>query len=266
MAHKISVRGSSRDRGEPCGVQRAAVPGGGSVFWPVSEGCGCCVCVPVSVVPLSVSVLCPGPVPGWRSTTRSAFPAATCRECVMMTIVAPSLWSFRRIERMCSRAWVSRPTVGSSSTMISGLLASTPAMAASRRSPPERSHGERCLRCSIPTSFSISSTRLSASSEGSPRHAGPYAISSATVSANSWFSGCCMTYPMCERTFIRFLRAKASIPSIATLPDWGFSRAHISMARVDFPVPFSPHKATNSPLRMLSDSPFMISVLLPAYL
>ena len=76
-----------------------------------------------------------------------------------------------------SRSWVMMSTAG--------LQASTPAMAANRCCPPDRSKGERSARCPICSSSSDSRTRSATSVSPSPWLRGPYATSSATVSANS---------------------------------------------------------------------------------
>ena len=126
-------------------------------------------------------------------TTRSAICLASARSWVMMSTVTPRDLSVRNSSWMRSLAWTSRLAVGSSMMSTSGLQASTPAMATNRCCPPDRSKGERSARCPICSRSSDSRTRSATSASASPWLRGPYATSSATVSANNWCSGCCIT-------------------------------------------------------------------------
>ena len=118
-------------------------------------------------------------------TTRSAICSASSRSWVMMSTVTPRDLSVRNSSWIRFLAWASRLAVGSSMMSTSGLQASTPAMAANRCCPPDRSKGERSARCPICSSSSDSRTRSATSVSPSPWLRGPYATSSATVSANS---------------------------------------------------------------------------------
>ena len=118
-------------------------------------------------------------------TTRSAICLASARSWVMMSTVTPRDLSVRNSSWMRSLAWTSRLAVGSSMMSTSGLQASTPAMATNRCCPPDRSKGERSARCPICSRSSDSRTRSATSASASPWLRGPYATSSATVSANS---------------------------------------------------------------------------------
>ena len=118
-------------------------------------------------------------------TTRSAICSASSRSWVMMSTVTPRDLSVRNSSWIRFLAWASRLAVGSSMMSTSGLQASTPAMAANRCCPPDRSKGERSARCPICSSSSDSRTRSATSVSPSPWLRGPYATSSATVSATS---------------------------------------------------------------------------------
>ena len=124
---------------------------------------------------------------------RSASSSTSSCECEMSSMVTPrdlSPWM-----SPCTRAAASssRPAVGSSRINAFGSHAITPAIATSRCWPPDRSNGERSRRCSICSSRMACMARSIASDVSNPRLEGPYATSSATVSANSCRSGCCMT-------------------------------------------------------------------------
>ena len=124
---------------------------------------------------------------------RSASSSTSSCECEMSSMVTPrdlSSWM-----SPCTRAAASssRPAVGSSRINAFGSHAITPAIATSRCWPPDRSNGKRSRRCSICSSRMACMARSIASDVSNPRLEGPYATSSATVSANSCRSGCCMT-------------------------------------------------------------------------
>ena len=70
---------------------------------------------------------------------------------------------------------------------------------------------------------------------------GPNAISSSTVSANSWYSGYCITSPARNRTSrIFFGCAQMSTPPIFTVPDVGFFSPLMSCIIVLLPLPVCP--------------------------
>ncbi len=74
-------------------------------------------------------------------------------------------------------------------TRMSGDIASTPAIATARFSPPESRNGGRSARWGAPTVASAVATRSSTSAAGRPMFSGPNATSSCTVAMNSWSSG-----------------------------------------------------------------------------
>ena len=53
-----------------------------------------------------------------------------------------------------------------------------------------------------------------------------------------------------------FFGSDVSMPNTSALPDVGTRRAFISFARVDFPLPFLPRTATNSPSPIVRVTPF----------
>ena len=70
---------------------------------------------------------------------------------------------------------------------------------------------------------------------------GPNAMSSSTVSANSWYSGYCITSPARNRTSrIFFGSAQMSTPPSFTFPDVGFLSPLISCIIVLLPLPVCP--------------------------
>ncbi len=148
-----------------------------------------------------------------------------------------------------SRPFGSSPAAGSSMTMTSGFMASTPAKATRRCCPPESSKGlaSRTLAGSSPAQASARSTRASISSAPTPRFRGPKATSSATVAANSWCSGYWNTTPMRPRTLAcAFLSARLT-PQATMRPAVGCRMPFMCWTSVLFPLPVCPAMPRNSP-------------------
>ena len=149
----------------------------------------------------------------------------------------------------------SRLALGSSSTRMSGLMERTVAMETARFSPPERWWVILSARASAWTSRRACSTRRRISSGGSPMLSGPKATSSRTVGMNSWSSACWKTIPTLSRTRATVLGVTGMSPT-RTWPEEGGSRPLRWSSSVDFPAPFPPTTATDSPWVMRRETPF----------
>lgn len=230
-AQTIVALGSSRDNGP-------------RVFSPRLPS-GCPAVCPAAARPVA-------PVPSMRMMRSASVRASAC-ECEMMSRVTFRFRSSRMSSYTRCLTWSSSPAIGSSMISTSGSHASTPAMATSRCWPHDSSNGDLSARCSMRSSLMARSTRRATCVSSSSRLRGPYAMSSATVGANSWRSGCCMTYPTLARSRLRVVRSMRarSMPSMAISPDSGLSRAHSRRASVVLPEPLCPISATVSPRRMV---------------
>ena len=167
-----------------------------------------------------------------------------------MRMTVTPLWRRFSIRRsMCLLAEVSSPAHGSSSTSTDGSQAMIPAMATSLCWPPDSSNGFLPRRSDTPTRSKAQSTRSRTCAASKPWLVGPNATSSATVSANSWRSGCCITNPSTRRKRLRSRRLACvtSMPSTTIRPPRGLSSAHSRRAKVVFPDPFGPMMAVRHP-------------------
>lgn len=97
--------------------------------------------------------------------------------------------SFSTAASTSRRPMGSSMAVASSSTMHSGFIASTPAMAMRCFCPPDSLAGVEWRNACIPTASSAKSMRLPISSRGTPMFSGPNATSSSTMEATVWLSG-----------------------------------------------------------------------------
>ena len=173
------------------------------------------------------------------------------RSWVTMSTVSDS---DRRISASSRRDAGSRLLDGSSSTRISGRIASTVATATRRRWPNDRWCGGRSACSAIPTASSASRTRASRSAPVSPRFAGPNATSSATVGRNSWSSGSWKTIPTRRRISARFGFSTGSPPTV-TDPATPVRIPLRCSTSVVLPAPFGPSSATRSPVCTVRSTP-----------
>ena len=60
--------------------------------------------------------------------------------------------------------------------------------------------------------------------------------------------------PQAARTSQVFVSSRVSMPHTVTVPSEGINSALISLASVDFPEPFEPSTATNSPSSTSKDT------------
>ena len=103
----------------------------------------------------------------------------------------------------------------------------------------------------------MASTRASASAPACPSARNPNSSSSRTVVQQIWRSGFWNKKP--TRRASSLVRSSAvETPSMSTWPASGFSKPFIRRIVVDFPAPFVPTNATNSPSRMAKLTPFRI--------
>ncbi len=160
----------------------------------------------------------------------------------------------RRMSASSRREAGSRLEDGSSSTRISGSIASTVATATRRRWPKERWCGGRSLNSAMPTRPSARSTRSSSSGPLSPAAAGPNATSSRTVGMKSWSSGSWKTMPTRRRTSA-MCRGPTSSPATVTVPVPPVRMPLRCSTRVVLPAPFGPSSATRSPRAMEKSTP-----------
>ena len=104
-------------------------------------------------------------------------------------------------------------------------------------------------------SSTIASTRESASGPSSPSALKPNSSSSRTVLQQIWLSGFWNKKPT-RRASSLVRRSLVGTSSMSTWPASGLSRPFIRRIVVDFPAPFVPTNATNSPSRMVKLTPF----------
>ena len=102
-------------------------------------------------------------------------------------------------------------------------------------------------------SSTIASTRVGVRSV-QPQHE-PNSSSSRTVLQQIWLSGFWNKKPT-RRDSSLVRRSLVGTPSMSTWPASGLSRPFIRRIVVDFPAPFVPTNATNSPSRMVKLTPF----------
>ena len=141
--------------------------------------------------------------------------------------------------------------VGSSNTIHSGSIAMIPAIATLCFCPPERWLGLASLYAIIPTPVRAAVILVQISLEAIPRFSGPKAVSSSTVVPTIWLSGFWNTIPALCLTFKRVLSSFVFIPLIYTVPSVGIKSPLMCFASDDFPEPFFPRIATNSPFSTL---------------
>ena len=130
--------------------------------------------------------------------------------------------SERRMSASSRREAGSRLDDGSSSTRISGSIASTVATATRRRWPNDRWCGGRSTKSAIPTWSSASrDPARRARRPRSPRLAGPNATSSRTVGMNSWSSGSWKTTPTRRRISVQVVLGRPAARDTETVPGAG---------------------------------------------
>src|SRR5512136_2051961 len=177
---------------------------------------------------------------------RSAIRAARSRSWVASTTPIPnSSFSLTMSLSITSLLTGSRSEVGSSRAMTRGRIATIPAMAMSRFSPPEREFGSLPARWGPPTASSASFALSRASSRVSPRFRGPNITSSSTVGAKSWSSASWKTTPTTLQREESSPSPRA-FPLTMIFPSEGVRRPFRCSMRVDFPDPFGPQIATIS--------------------
>src|SRR5215218_4819500 len=175
-------------------------------------------------------------LPPCNAHTRSATSATSSRSWDTSTTEMP-VWRRPTIKASNSSLVAgSRPAVGSSRMRTSGFIASTPAMAARRFSPPESANGERAVSSPAPTARSDSRTRSLTSSSSSPSCRGAKATSSSTVGAKRADSGNWKTRPTLRLSSL-FLSVVASTPSTSTSPLVGTRSRFMCCTSVLLPEP-----------------------------
>ena len=137
--------------------------------------------------------------------------------------------------------------VGSSNTIHSGSIAMIPAIATLCFCPPERWLGLASLCAIIPTPVRAAVILVQIFFGSTPRFSGPKAVSSSTVVPTIWLSGFWNTIPALCLTSKSVRSSFVSIPLIYTAPSVGINNPLICFASEDFPEPFFPRIATNSP-------------------
>lgn len=152
-----------------------------------------------------ISTSLPGTSNPWASIS-SAF-ASSSAVGPSAAIFPPSSTMVRaQMSRTISKSWVasnsvvespstvrinsrrprgSRNMLGSSRSKIPGFIASTPARAARRFSPPDNRCGERSSQSINPSNCRLARALATASAGVCPRFSGPKATSSSTVALNS---------------------------------------------------------------------------------
>ena len=142
--------------------------------------------------------------------------------CDEMTMLMPSSLRLFRMSNTLSTPSGSRPAVGSSSIIMSGLMATIPAMATLFCCPPLKWWGVLSSKPLMPTISRASDILLSTSSYSRPKFIGPKATSSLTVGANSWSFGSWNTIPtFCLTLSSSSLSKMIFSPSTSTCPDVG---------------------------------------------
>ena len=101
----------------------------------------------------------------------------------------------------------------------------------------------------------MSCTRASASGPSAPSALKPNSSSSRTVLQQIWLSGFWNRKPT-RRASSLVRRSVVGTPSMSTRPASGLSSPLIRRIVVDFPAPFVPTNATNSPSRIVKLTPF----------
>ena len=116
--------------------------------------------------------------PSFMTMTRSALSASAMWWVMSTTVMPLSRFSRRTVSMTSRRPAGSSIAVASSSTMHSGSMAMTPAMATRRFCPPESAKGDFCSRpSSSPAKRAASCTRRSSSAPVRPMLVGPKAMS-----------------------------------------------------------------------------------------
>ena len=100
----------------------------------------------------------------------------------------------------------------------------------------------------------MASTRASASGPACPSALNPNSSSSRTVLQQIWRSGFWNRKPT-RRASSLVRSSVVGTPSTSTWPASGFSKPFTRRIVVDFPAPFVPTNATNSPSRMVKLTP-----------
>ena len=187
--------------------------------------------------------------------TRSASSASDMWWVMSTTVIPRSRFRRWTVSSTSRRPAGSSIAVASSSTMHSGSMAMTPAMAMRCFWPPDSRCGAWRANFSMPTAASASSTRRRISAVGTPRFSGPKATSSSTTLATIWLSGFWNTIPVRRRISSSSDSSRVSIPSTYTAPPLGSSTAFMCLARVDLPEPLWPSTTTKVPFSTVTDTP-----------
>ena len=188
--------------------------------------------------------------PSFITMTRSASSASAMWWVMSTTVMPRSRFSRWMVSSTSRRPWGSSIAVASSSTMHSGSMAMTPAMATRCFCPPESRCGAWRAKSLMPTAAKASSTLRRISCGGTPRFSGAKATSSSTTLATIWLSGFWNTMPTRRRISSSIAWLWVSIPSTYTAPPDGRSTAFICLAKVDFPEPLCPSTTTKLPFSM----------------
>ena len=191
--------------------------------------------------------------PASRTATRSNR-ASTSASCSTHTIAVPPAARSARSALTSSVPAGSSWAVGSSRTSSRGPIVTMLAMPTRCCSPPDSENGSRSARWAMSRRSRTSSIRASIAARGTARFSSPNASSSRTVSldAESWFAGVENTMPARPSSAPGAVVARASTPSMATLPPVvarttrGMNPA-ASNASVDLPAPVRPVIPTVAP-------------------
>ncbi len=179
------------------------------------------------------------------TTTRSTCSSHGSMRCSTTSNVRPSA-ADRIASRTLADVSLSSIEVGSSSSRMSGRIASTPARASRCCSPPDRAALKWSRPYVRPTDSSASSTRGQISSRGMAAFSGPNATSRPMRSATIASAGFCRSRPSRPSTSAVPLSSPAIVVPRAP------ARPYRS---VDLPAPLGPTSSTRSPGSIVRSSP-----------
>ena len=155
----------------------------------------------------------------WLSTsTRLQYSESRATFCSTTTMVIPSArFASRSVSKTNVELAGSSAAVGSSRTKTRGRMARMAAMATFCFCPPESVAISRSRRSLMPTVSSVSLTRCSIWSWGTPKFSRPKSISSSTIEATICVSISCSTLPtICDTSVSE--TSQVSWPSTMTDP------------------------------------------------
>ena len=161
---------------------------------------------------------CSAILPRSSTSTRLQYSESRATFCSTTTMVMPSAWfALRNVSKTSVELAGSSAAVGSSSTRTRGRMARMAAMATFCFWPPERVAISRLRRSLMPTVLSVSLTRCSIWSCGTPKFSRPKSISSSTSEATICVSMSCNTLPtICDTSVSE--TSQVSRPSTLTEP------------------------------------------------